>query len=146
MRTIHDFMRQSKDRKLDFGSLPHECSPVWYFCPMSSVRLEKVSSLLKRELATLFQQNMHSLFEGMMVTVTQVRVSPDLGVARAYLSFFPTEKKERGIELANEKKAHLRKLLATQVGKQLRKIPELSFFVDDSLDYFEEIDRLLKKG
>lgn len=113
---------------------------------MSSVRLEKVSALLKRELATLFQQNMHSLFEGMMVTVTQVRVSPDLGVARAYLSFFPTEKKERGIELANEKKAHLRKLLATQVGKQLRKIPELSFFVDDSLDYFEEIDRLLKKG
>ena len=113
---------------------------------MSSVRLEKVSALLKRELSTLFQQNTHSMFEGMMVTVTQVRVSPDLGVARAYLSFFPTEKKDHGIELANEKKAHLRKLLANQVGKQLRKIPELSFFVDDSLDYFEEIDRLLKKG
>jgi ribosome-binding factor A len=89
---------------------------------------------------------MHTMFEGMMITVTQVRVSPDLGVARAYLSFFPTEKKDLGIVLANEKKAHLRKLLANQVGKQLRKIPELSFFVDDSLDYFEEIDRLLKKG
>ena len=113
---------------------------------MSSVRLEKVSALLKRELSTLFQQNMHSMFEGMMITVTQVRVSPDLGVAKAYLSFFPAEKRMHGIELANEKKAHLRKLLASQVGKQLRKIPELSFFVDDSLDYFEEIDRLLKKG
>jgi ribosome-binding factor A len=139
-------MRQSNGRNGDFGSLPLECSLVWYFCPMSSVRLEKVSALLKRELSTLFQQNMHIMFEGMMITVTQVRVSPDLGVAKAYLSFFPTDKKQRGIELAQEKKGHLRKLLADQVGKQLRKIPELSFFVDDSLDYFEEIDRLLKKG
>ncbi|MFM7725773.1 MAG: 30S ribosome-binding factor RbfA [Flavobacteriales bacterium] len=113
---------------------------------MSSVRLDKVSALLKRELSTLFQQNMHTLFEGMMITVTQVRVSPDLGVAKAYLSFFPTEKKEHGIEVVNEKKAHLRKLLAGEVGKQIRKIPELSFYIDDSLDYFEEIDRLLKKG
>lgn len=113
---------------------------------MSSVRLEKVSALLKRELSTLFQQNMHSNFNGMMITVTQVRVSPDLGLAKAYLSFFPAEKREEGIQLVNEKKTLLRKLLAGQVGKQLRKIPELSFFVDDSLDYFEEIDRLLKKG
>jgi ribosome-binding factor A len=146
MRTVHDFMQQIKDSFADFGTFPFECSGVWYFCPMSSVRLEKVSALLKRELSTLFQQNMHIMFEGMMITVTQVRVSPDLGVARAYLSFFPTDKKQRGMELAQEKKGHLRKLLADQVGKQLRKIPELSFFVDDSLDYFEEIDRLLKKG
>lgn len=123
-----------------------ESSRVWYFCTMSSVRLEKVSALLKRELSTLFQQNMHSMFEGMMITVTQVRVSPDLGVAKAYLSFFPSEKKEHGLQVTNEKKNQMRKLLAAQVGKQLRKIPELSFFVDDSLDYFEEIDRLLKKG
>jgi ribosome-binding factor A len=139
-------MRQKKTRKGDFGRMHSDCSGVWYFCAMSSVRLDKVSALLKRELSTLFQQNMHTMFEGMMITVTQVRVSPDLGVAKAYLSFFPTDKKQRGIELAQEKKGHLRKLLADQVGKQLRKIPELSFFVDDSLDYFEEIDRLLKKG
>lgn len=94
----------------------------------------------------MFQQNMHSMFEGMMITVTQVRVSPDLGVAKAYLSFFPSEKREHGLQVTNEKKNQMRKLLAAQVGKQLRKIPELSFFVDDSLDYFEEIDRLLKKG
>ncbi len=113
---------------------------------MSSVRLDKVSALIKRELALLFQQNMHTMFEGMMITVTQVRVSPDLGVAKAYLSFFPVEKRQPGIALVQEKKGHLRKLLADQVGKQLRKIPELIFFVDDSFDYFEEIDRLLKKG
>ena len=57
-----------------------------------------------------------------------------------------TEKREHGIQVVNEKKTHLRKLLAGEVGKQIRKIPELSFFIDDSLDYFEEIDRLLKKG
>ena len=61
-------------------------------------------------------------------------------------SFFPVEKRQPGIALVQEKKGHLRKLLADQVGKQLRKIPELIFFVDDSFDYFEEIDRLLKKG
>ncbi len=111
---------------------------------MSSVRLEKVSSLIKRELSMLFQQNMNVMFQGMMITVTQVRVSPDLGLAKAYLSFFPTEKKEAGMLLVEEKKFMLRKLLAEQVGKQIRKIPELSFYIDDSLDYFEEIDRLLK--
>jgi len=139
-------MAQINTRIMDFGRVRCECRPAWYFCRMSSVRLDKVSALLKRELSTLFQQNMHTLFEGMMITVTQVRVSPDLGVAKAYLSFFPTDKKEHGIEVVNEKKTHLRKLLAGEVGKQIRKIPELIFFIDDSLDYFEEIDRLLKKG
>ncbi|MBX7050771.1 MAG: 30S ribosome-binding factor RbfA [Flavobacteriales bacterium] len=111
---------------------------------MSSVRLEKIGSLIKRELAIIFQQNMNSMFGGMMVTVTIVRVSPDMGVAKAYLSFFPTEKKEEGLALVNEKNHQIRRLLGEKVGKQIRKIPELSFFIDDSLDYFEEIDKLLK--
>ncbi len=112
---------------------------------MSSVRLDKVSALVKRELSTIFQQNMNVMFQGMMITVTQVRVSPDLGLAKAYLSFFPTDKKHEGMVLVDEKKFQVRKLLALEVGKQIRKIPELSFYLDDSLDYFEEIDRLLKK-
>jgi len=112
---------------------------------MSSVRLDKVSALIKRELSTIFQKNMNVMFHGMMITVTQVRVSPDLGLAKAYLSFFPTDKKDEGMILVDEKKTHVRKLLALEVGKQIRKIPELSFYLDDSLDYFEEIDRLLKK-
>lgn len=93
----------------------------------------------------IFQQNMHTLFSGMMITVTQVRISPDLGLAKAYLSFFPAEKREEGMAVVEEKKFQIRKLLGQQVGKQIRKIPELSFYIDDSLDYFEEIDRLLKK-
>jgi len=112
---------------------------------MSSVRLEKIGALIKRELATIFQQNMNTMFNGLMITVTSVRVSPDMGLAKAYLSFFPTEKKEAGIKTVEEKKLHIRKLLGEKVGKQIRKIPELSFYIDDSLDYFEEIDKLLKK-
>lgn len=81
----------------------------------------------------------------MMVTVTSVRVAPDLSVAKAYLSFFPTEKKEVGLELVKEKSSLIRKLLGDAVGKQLRKVPSLAFYIDDSLDYYEEIDRLLKK-
>lgn len=88
---------------------------------------------------------MRSMFDGMMITVTQVRVSPDLSTTKVYLSFFPTEKKEEGIVLVNEKASGIRGLLGESTGKQLRKIPSLSFFIDDSLDYFEEIDRLLKK-
>jgi ribosome-binding factor A len=112
---------------------------------MSSVRLEKIGALIKRELSLIFQQNMNTMFGGMMITVTSVRVSPDMGLAKAYLSFFPTEKKDAGILMVDEKKLHIRKILGGQVGKQIRKIPELSFYIDDSLDYFEEIDKLLKK-
>ena len=116
-----------------------------YLCDMSSIRLEKMGSLIKRELSIVFQQNMSSMFGGMMITVTSVRVAPDLSVAKAYLSFFPTEKKEEGLKLVNEKNSQIRGLLGEAVGKQLRKVPALHFYIDDSLDYFEEIDRLLKK-
>lgn len=112
---------------------------------MSSIRLEKMGSLIKREMSTVFQQNMNTHFEGMMITVTSARVAPDLSVAKIYLSFFPTEKKEEGMKLVMEKNSYLRKLLGDAVGKQLRKVPALNFYLDDSLDYFEEIDRLLKK-
>ena len=112
---------------------------------MATVRLEKIGSLIKRELSLIFQQNMGTMFKGMMITVTSVRVSPDMGLAKSYLSFFPTEKKEEGLQMVEEKNLHIRKLLGNAVGKQIRKIPELSFYIDDSLDYFEEIDKLLKK-
>ncbi len=112
---------------------------------MASVRLEKVAALVKRELSTIFQQQMSLIFKGTMITVTLVRISPDLGVAKVYLSFFPAERKEEGMKTVMEQNANLRRLLAERVAKQLRKIPELQFYLDDSLDYYEEIDRLLKK-
>jgi len=112
---------------------------------MASVRLEKIAALVKKELSIIFQRQMGPMFNGIMITVTQVRVSPDMGVAKIYLSFFPSEKKQAGLEAVLGQQAAIRRLLGEQIAKQLRKIPELHFYMDDSLDYFEEIDRLLKK-
>jgi ribosome-binding factor A len=110
-----------------------------------SIRQEKISALVKREMSKIFQQHANELFKGSLITVTQVRVSPDMGVARIYISIFPPAKREEMLDQAREHTGLLRKYLGLEVGKQLRKIPELTFFPDDSLDYSEEIDRLLKK-
>jgi ribosome-binding factor A len=111
---------------------------------MSSIRQEKISSLLKRELALIFQQESQNLLSGMFTTVTMVRVTSDLGVAKVYLSFMAVKDKKEALAKVNTVNWKIRKILGSRVGKQLRKIPELSFFIDDSLDYFEEIDQLLK--
>jgi ribosome-binding factor A len=111
---------------------------------MDSVRQNKVNSLLQRELAQILLQEGRALLPGGMITVTGVRVSPDLGVAKVYLSFFPVKDKQAALEKVREHDHHLRGILGRQVGKQLRVTPELHFHLDDSLDRAEEIDRLLK--
>jgi ribosome-binding factor A len=112
---------------------------------MSSVRLEKITALIKKELSIVFRQNMNTMFKGVMITVTSARISPDLGVAKVYLSVFPPEKRNDTLKDIQKQQPHIRKLFGEAVGKQLRKVPELTFFIDDSLDYYEEIDKLLKK-
>lgn len=80
-----------------------------------------------------------------MVSVTRVRISPDLSVCTAYLSIFPSERAGEIIENINKNNKTIRYELGTRVRNQLRIIPELRFFVDDSLDYIDHIDELLKK-
>lgn len=113
---------------------------------MSSIRREKVASLIQKELAVIFQRDSRDLFSGAFITVTGVRISPDLSVARVHLSFLPvsSETKESLLEKVRKKTGAVRGILGRQVGKQLRIVPELHFYVDDSLDYAEEIDDLLK--
>ena len=82
---------------------------------------------------------------GVMISVTRCRVSPDLSVCTAYLSVFPSEKGEEIIENVNANVKSVRYELGTRVRNQLRIIPELRFFIDDSLDYIDHIDELLKK-
>ena len=82
---------------------------------------------------------------GIMVSVTRVRISPDLGVCTAYLSIFPSEKADEIIKNINQNAKTVRYDLGKRVHNQLRIIPELRFFIDDSLDYIEHIDELLKK-
>ena len=112
---------------------------------MASIRQEKISNLVKRELALIFQQESRNLFAGRFITVTQVRVSPDLSLAKAYLSIMAVPDAQAELKKINEQKWKIKQLLVKQVGRQLRRMPDLAFFLDDSLDYFDEISDLLKK-
>ena len=111
---------------------------------MEGTRLSKIERLLQKELSELFRKQT-AVMHGVLVTVSKVRVSPDLGLAKVYLSFFPSEKSGELLASIEKNKKTLRYDLGQIVRTQLRKIPELKFYPDDSLDYVEKIDKLLKK-
>lgn len=91
----------------------------------------------------MFQRELKELCSKAMVSVTNTRVSSDLSVAKFYLSIFPDDKVQETLDNIESSKAQIRFALGKRVGKQLRIIPELAFFLDDSLNYLENIDRLL---
>lgn len=111
---------------------------------MQETRQNRISRLLQKELSLIFQSQTR-MMHGVMVSVTRVRISPDLSVCTAYLSVFPSEKGEEIIKNVNANQATVRYDLGKRVRNQLRIIPELRFFIDDSLDYIERIDELLKE-
>lgn len=111
---------------------------------METTRQNKIARLLQKELSEIFQQQTRNT-HGVLISVSAVRISPDLSVARAYLSIFPSEKSAELIKNINDNMKSIRYELGTRVRYQLRIIPELKFFVDDSLDYLEHIDELLQK-
>jgi len=106
---------------------------------METTRQNKISRLLQKELSEIFLLQTKAL-----VSVSAVRISPDMSIARVYLSVFPSEKAEEMVKNINDNMKSIRYELGTRVRYQLRIIPELKFFVDDSLDYIEKIDSLLK--
>jgi ribosome-binding factor A len=112
---------------------------------MESVRQQKVARLLQKELSEIFRAHSKSLFEGKFITVTIVRVSPDLGQAKVYLSVMNPGDKEAIVENVRNQTAIIRRELGNIIRRQVRVIPELLFFLDDSLDYAQKIDDLLKK-
>ncbi|MDA3882782.1 MAG: 30S ribosome-binding factor RbfA [Bacteroidales bacterium] len=113
---------------------------------MTSTRQNKVARLIQRDLSDIFQKESKNLFNGALVSVTVVRVSPDLSFAKVYVSIFApgTDSTEAVFELVQSRVKKIRALLAQRVAKQLRIIPELAFFVDDSLDYEKRIEDLLR--
>ena len=111
---------------------------------MQETRQNKIARLLQKELSLIFQEQTRSL-HGVMVSVTRVRISPDLSVCTAYLSVFPSEKSEEIVQNITRNEKQIRYELGTRIRYQLRIVPELRFFVDDSLDYIDRIDELLKK-
>lgn len=111
---------------------------------MESTRQAKIARLIQKELSEILRRQTAKT-HGILVSVSAVRVSPDLSVARAYLSIFPSEKGQEILENINRSARTIRYELGQQVRYQLRKIPELTFHLDDSLDYIENIDNLLKE-
>ena len=111
---------------------------------METTSQQKIARLLQKELSEIFRLETAKI-GNVIVSVSAVRVSPDLSIARAYLSIFPSDKAQVLIESINKSAKQIRYDLAQKVRFQLRKTPELFFHIDDSLDYIEHIDNLLSR-
>lgn len=111
---------------------------------MESQRQQKINRLLQKDLSEILQREMSDLGLGAMLTLTKVSVSPDLSLAKAYVSLLAAKDKEAVIANLNKHSNEVRYILGQRVRNQLRVIPVLRFYEDDSLDYIENIDRILK--
>jgi len=111
---------------------------------MTTTRQHKVSRLLQKELGQFFQKRGTDLTDAKMVTVTVVRITPDLGIAKVYLSIFPGELAGETLREINERAGMIRNEMGNRLRNQLRHIPAFQFYLDDSLDYIDRIETLLK--
>ena len=111
----------------------------------ASTRQMKVAREIQKDLAEIIRSKGMAAFDGAMVTVSEVRVSPDLSLAKVFVSIFPSAKADAVMQLLQDNVRALRGELGRLVAKQLRIVPELTFLLDTSLDYAEHIDELLKK-
>ena len=110
---------------------------------METTRQQKISRMLQKELGEIFLLYAREI-HGTLITVTSVRISPDLGIARTHLSIFPSDKAAEVLVKVNADAKSIRYDLGKRVRYQLRIVPELFFHIDDSLDYLENIDNLLR--
>ena len=111
----------------------------------ASTRQLKVAREIQKDLAEIIRSKGMAAMDGALVTVSEVRVSPDLSVAKVFVSIFPSEKQPAVMQLLQENNKTLRGELGHVVAKQFRIVPELIFLLDTTLDYAEHIDQLLKK-
>jgi ribosome-binding factor A len=109
---------------------------------MESKRQQKVARQLQKDLGEIFQRELPHAFNGAFITVTNVRVSPDLAIARIYLSFLAAKNKALLMDTIEEKNKTIRQLLGERVRHQLRIVPQLQFFLDDTAEYAEKMDKL----
>lgn len=109
-----------------------------------SKRQKQFSGLIQKDLSEIFQRNAASLVgTHTFITVTNVKMSADLSVAKIFLSFMLSDKQQEMLEMINMKKNEIRRQLGNRIGKQVRIIPELIFYLDDSADYAARIDQIL---
>lgn len=110
---------------------------------MESKRQSKIAKLLQKDLGEILQMESKRLFDGAMITVTKVYITKDLSLAKVYLSLFLAKDKEQLINKVKQHSREIRHNLAMKVKNQLRAVPELNFYLDDSLDYIDNIEKLL---
>lgn len=110
-----------------------------------STRQNKISKLIHREMADLFLKMNKSHYQGKLITVSLVRITKDISIARIYLSIYPSQFANDILSDIRQNSRQIRGELGRRVGKSLRIVPELEFYIDDSLDYIEHIDELLGK-
>lgn len=110
-----------------------------------NTRQQKVAREVQRHLAEIIRGRGMAAYGGAMITVSGVKMSPDLSLAKVYVSIFPSGLAEKVMEMLDEQTRMLRGELGRKVAKQLRIVPEIAFYLDDSLDYVEHIDELLKR-
>lgn len=110
---------------------------------METIRQERINNLLQKDLGEIFQIEMRHITQGAMITVTKVKVTPDLSVAKIYLSLFAAADKDELLKSIRSHTKEIRGKLGKRVRHQLRVVPDLSFYIDDSLDYIENLDNLL---
>ena len=111
----------------------------------AGTRQLKVARELQRDLAEIIRSKGMAAFGGAMVTVSEVRISPDLSIAKVFVSIFPSDKQASVMKILEENKKALRGELGRKVASQLRIVPEIDFLLDTTLDYAEHIDELLRK-
>lgn len=119
-----------------------DCPSRYFHSNMDSKRQQKFSRLIQKDLGEIFQQQAHALFGGAFITVTHVQVSPDLSLAKVYLSFLLVADKQGMMEQVQEHNKALRQLLANRIRHQARIIPQLNFYLDDTQEVAENIDKL----
>jgi len=112
---------------------------------MESTRQKKVAKLIQKEMADIFLRKSNEIAHGKLISITMVRISPDLSFAKIFLSIFPPSDQDEIMKSIEEHTARLRFDLGHKIRTQLRIVPDIAFFIDDSLDYIDNIEKLLKK-
>lgn len=109
-----------------------------------STRQQKFSKLIQKELSDIFQRDKRGILDNAFITIADVRVSPDLGVAKIYLSMMLAKDKQHVLEKINVRKKEIRKALGDRIGKQVRVIPELVFYIDEVEENAQRLDNLIE--
>ena len=112
---------------------------------METTRQQKIAKQIQKDVAEIFQKEGAGIVRGALVTVTAVRISPDFGYAKIYVSVFPFDRSTAVMAVLDKQNWLLRRSLGQRVHNQLKTVPEIQFFLDDSLEYIDNIDQLLRE-